>query len=152
MSMKVISKILDVIIKKYGLSLTPIEILPPHKVPKKIKAAATVSSKSLSVSMTHDMKSFCRDQATIHGSMSAYIRFLIQMDMRGIFKPQPQQVIYQLPEGEIRMQPPSKNPNMNKNNNPISLGMNYGVNHAAMMSELTEILKAQKKKIDKATP
>ena len=152
MSMRVISKILDMIIKKYGLSHVPIEILPPSKVPKKIIAKATGSSNSLTVSMSPELKEWCRDQIIVHGNMSAYVRFLIQLDMRGLIKPQAQQVIYQLPEGDIRLQPPNKNPNMNKNNKPIILGMNYGPDHGKMMDELKLVLKGQKEKIDEATP
>jgi len=97
------------------------------------------------VSMTEEMKQYCKDQAIIHNSMSGYIRHLIALDMRGLIKPQQQKIVYQLPKEteityrkeEITMRPPRKKESQ------IPLGMNYGVDHGELMSELKAVLKSR---------
>jgi len=76
--------------------------------------------------------------------MAAYLRFLIQADMRGLVSPQDKTIVYQLPEGtEIKYKELTLT-SKNKEEFPAMWG--YGNDHANVMDELKDMLEERKKK------
>jgi len=63
----------------------------------------TKKSSGIYTTMPPDVKEWCRNQRAFHGSMAAYIRFLINLDVRGLIS-SPDKVIHihnKMPIGHV---------------------------------------------------